>query len=207
LKYKRSEEAIKFIKQKKDSLIVAGIVAIVVLMAVLSFNYLSEQKQIEAQKAFGEALTSSENQDVLISNLQAVSRDYKGSVYSTYSLALLGQNLLDRGEYREAVSVFNEALSSKQSAAFLTAQIWESKATALEYDGSFDDALAAYKKALSVPNNFCRKNEILLKSALLNLRMGQKNLAKKQFEEIIADSTASQKISKIAKNEISALEI
>ena len=205
MKYQRSEAALRFIKQKKDSLIVAGIVAVLVVSALLSFNYLREQKQNEARQAFGSALSESQSQDAAMESLRAVAQDYKGSVYATYSLMLLGQNLLGRGEYREAVVVFADALKSKQPAAFVTAQIWESKATALEFDGSLDEALTAYQRALRVPNNLYRKNEILLKSALLNLRMGQVEQAKRQFEEIVADSAANERVLRIARNEIAAL--
>jgi len=207
LKRKRSEEAIKFIKQKKDAMIVVVVAAAALVVGILSFNYLNEQKQVEAKKAFAEALLSvSQDQDAVLDKLKAVSDDYKGTAYATYSLALAGQTLLDKGEYREAAAVFDEALKSKQPAAFLTAQIYESKAVALEFDNSLDEALAAYKKASAVSGNYYRKNEFLLKSALLNLRMGQKEEAKKLFKEIIADADAGEKHLRIAKNEIAALE-
>ena len=209
MKRKRSEEAIKFIKLKKDAIIVVIVAVAVLVVGILSFNYLNEQKQSEAKKAFAEALLSaSQEQDdaIILEKLKAVSDDYKGSAYATYSLILAGQTLLDKGEYREAAAVFDEALKSKQPAAFLTAQIYESKAVALEFDNSLDEALATYKKALAVSGNYYRRNEFLLKSALLNLRMGQKEEAKKLLKEIIADADAGEKYSRIAKNEIAAME-
>jgi len=208
LKRKRSEEAIKFIKLKKDAIIAVLGAAAVLVVGILSFNYLNEQKQIEAKKAFAEALLSAaqDDQNAVLEKLKAVSDDYKGTVYATYSLVLAGQNLLDKGEYREAATVFDDALKSKQPSAFLTAQIYESKAVALEFDNSFDEALAAYKKALAVSGNYYRRNEFLLKSALLNLRIGQKEEAKKLFKEIIADADAGEKYLRIAKNEIAAME-
>jgi hypothetical protein len=207
LNKKTSEKAIKFIKEKQNSIAITAIAAIFAVLAILSFNYLAQQKQDEAQKAFGEALAlfSNENDDAL-EKLREVSDDYKGTVYAGYSLALLGKTLLDKEEYREAAAVFDEALKAKQSAPFLTAQLYDMKATALEYDGALDDALSAYKKALAVKNNFYRKNEIILKSALLNLRMGQNDEAKKLFKEIIADIKAEEKYLRIAKNELSVLE-
>jgi hypothetical protein len=208
LKHKRSEDAIKFIKEKKDSLIIAAVAAVAVVMGALSVNYLNVQKQAETQKAFGEAiLSSASDRDALMENLREISQNHKGSVYATYSLMLLGQNLLEDGEYTEAAIILDEALKSKQPAPFLTVQILELKATALEFDGALDDALTTYDKALSVHNGAgFRKNDILLKSALLNLRMGQTDIAQKRFEEIVADSTASERTLRIAKNELSVLE-
>ena len=207
MKHKRSEDAIRFIKEKKNLLIVAAVIAVAVVMGMLSVNYLMEQKQSDAQKEFGEAILSSAGKDAVAEKLRDVSQNHKGSVYATYSLMLLGQHLLEGGEYAEAAIVLDEALKSKQPSAFLTAQILELKATALEFDGSLDDALSAYDKALSVHNaGAYRKNDVLLKSALLNTRMGQTDAAKKQFEEIVGDSSASERILRIAKNELSILE-
>jgi hypothetical protein len=207
LKYARSETVLKFIKQKKNAIIGAVVAFAVLILAVLSFNYLGEQKQINSKKAFAEALSSisPENRDDAIEKLRVVSDDYKGTVYATYSLLLIGQALLDKGEYREAAVIFDEALKSKPTVAFLTAQIYGSKAVALEYDNALDEALTSYKKALAIPNNYYRRNEYLLKSALLNLRMGQKDEAKKLFEEIIADSDAGERYLRIAKNELEVL--
>lgn len=206
MKHRRSEEAVKFIKQKKNSLIISGIVAVVVVLALLSFNYLNEQKQIDARRAFGDAL-SAQTQDVLMEDLQNVSQEYGASVYATYSQMLLGLNLMDKGEYREAAVAFSDALKSKQpSAPFLTALLWELNAIALEFEGSLDEALFAFQKSLNIPNNNYRRNEVLLRTALLNLKMGQNNSAKKIFKEIVADNTAEERILKIAKNEIAALD-
>ena len=208
MKRQRSEEAIKFLKQKKDALIVAGIVAVLLVSALLSFNYLREQKQKDARIAFAEALSaqSAQNQDAAADALRAVSQEYKGTIYAAYSLKLLGLNYLNRGEYREAVIAFEDALKAKQPSPFLTAQLWELKATALEFDGSLDEALSAFQRALNVANNNYRRNEVLLKAGLLNLRMGQNGQAKNNFERIIADATANDRILRIARNEIAAME-
>jgi len=206
LKHQRSEEAVKFIKQKKNSLIVAGIAAVVVVLAVLSFSYLTEQRQTDARKAFGEALAA-QSQDAVMADLQAVTQEYGSSVYATYSYMLSGLNLLDKGEYREAAIAFDEALKSKQpTATFLTALLWELKGVALEFDGALDDAISAFQKSLNIPNNTYRRNETLLRVGLLNLKIGQSAQAKKFFEEIVADNTAEDRILRIAKNEIAALE-
>jgi hypothetical protein len=207
LKQKRSEKALRFVKEKKNALIAAVAVAGVVVMALLSFNYLREQEEFEAQRAFGQALLAADGRGTSMERLREVSRNHKGSVYSTYALMLLGQDFLNNGEYEEAIFVFDEALKSKQPAAFLTVQILESKASALEFDGSLDEALSTYKRALSVPNSVYRRNDILLKSALLNTRMGQYDLAKEQFEEIVASGEASDRVLRIARNKLSALGI
>ncbi|MDR0304664.1 MAG: tetratricopeptide repeat protein [Chitinispirillales bacterium] len=204
---KMSENVLNFINRKQSSIVFAAVLAAIVILVVLSFNYLSKQKHIEGQKAFAEAVMSVSNgNDDAFEKLKAVADEYKGTSYSCYSLALAGKTLLDKKEYREAAIVFDEALKAKQTTPFFVVQLYDSKATALEYDGALDDALAAYKKALSVPNNYFRRNEILLKSALLNLRMNQNNEAIKLFKEIIADTGAEEKHLRIAKNELEALE-
>lgn len=206
MKHQRSEEAVKFIKQKKNSLIAIGVAAVVLVLAVLSFNYLTEQNRTNARKAFGEAL-SAQSQDAVMTDLQAVTQEYGSSVYATYSYMLLGLNLMDKGEYREATIAFDEALKSKQpSAAFLTALLWELKGISLEFDGAIDDAILAFQKSLNIPNNTYRRNETLMRLGLLNLKIGQNEQAKKFFEEIISDNTAEDRILRIAKNEIAALE-
>ena len=206
MKQQRSEQAILFIKQKKDTLIAAGIAAVIVVVAVLSFGYLREQKQNEAREAFGKAL-SSQGQEAALEEFRAITQDFKGSIYATYANMFLGLNLLDKQEHREAAIAFEEALRSKQPAAFLTAQLWELRAVALEFDGSLDEALSSFQRALSIQNNSYRRNEVLLKAGLLNLRMGQNEEAKRMFEEIIADGTANERTLRIARNEIAALEM
>jgi hypothetical protein len=205
MKHQRSEEALKFIAQKKNLIIALGIAAAVIVVAALSFNYLQEQRRFDAKSAFGEALAA-QSQDETMEILRSVTQEYSGSVYAVYSYMLLGLNYIDKNEYREAVVAFESALKAKQPAAFLTAQLWELKAIALEFDGSIDDAISAFQKSLSVSNNVYRRNEVLLRLALLNLKIGQNQEARKLFEEIVAGSSANERILKIAKNEISALE-
>ncbi|MCL2845211.1 MAG: tetratricopeptide repeat protein [Chitinivibrionia bacterium] len=209
MKHSKSEEALTFIREKKNTLIAVVAAAFVVVMAVLSINYLNEQKRIEAKRAFGEALITATDRSVLVDMLRDVAQEHRGSVYATYSLMLIGQNLIDAGEYREAVSVLEQALNSKlpSQSQFLTAMILEAKAIALEFNGSLDDAISAYERALSVPNNFFRRNEILFKLALLDMRMGAIESAKIRFEQIIADGSANDRIMRIARNELSALEL
>lgn len=203
----QTEELMSFLKNKKNALIAAAAVAFVAVMAVLSINYLNDQRQIASKRAFGEALIGASDRNELTGLLRSVAQEHRGSAEATYALMLVGQNLIEAGEYREAVSVLEQALGSRQTAPFLTAVILESKATALEFNGSLDDAVSTYERALSLQNNFFRRNETRLKLALLNLRMGNTVAAQKHFELIVSDASASDRISRIARNELAALEL
>jgi tetratricopeptide (TPR) repeat protein len=205
VKRSKSEEALRFLSEKKNTLIAVVAAAFVVVMAILSISYLNEQRQIDAKGAFGRALITATDRDALVDILRGVAQEHKSSVYATYSLMLIGQHLIDAGEYREAVSVLEQALNAKQPAPFLTAMILESKATAHEFNGSLDDAIMTFEKALAMQNNFFRRNEVLFKLALLNSRMGETAAAQRRFEEIIADGSANDRILRIARNELSAL--
>lgn len=183
--------------------IVIGIIAVIaVIVATISgIKYKQDQTLNAAKTQYGSVFIQQQKTGSLSEDaLKDVYETSTESSFAAYAAFQLGSISLEKGEYDAAVEWFESALAKNPSSDLIVSAIYEGKGVALEASDKADEALAAYKKAISTKKNSYRKNDIRYKIALLSVKNSKSAEAKAECEAIVNDTTATPEVKQNATN-------
>lgn len=178
--------------KKNQKLVSGGLIAVVVVVAGLSvYNFSDNANEKKIQSAFGSAMISYENQQMVKAseNLKIVAEKYPNSPQGLQSAYLLGGILLEQGKFDDAKKFYE--IASREKKEFLGAQALEGVAACYEAKGDVSSSVKYLEKALADDRIAYRHGAIRWKMALLK-KSSDVTLTKKLCNEIIADTTATE---------------
>ena len=196
-----------YIKTNSNILMGAVIVILFVVGGIVVFNNMRASSQKKAQEVFGKAMIAfNDNQMAKAAEeFRIISENHSSSPQATFSAFMLGKILMDEGKYDEAITWFENAISGKETAGFVSGQALEGLAACYEAKGDIKSANEFMEKALKDARIQYRHAAIRWKMALLNTSADSEK-SKKLCQEIIADTTANEYHQK-AENLLAVLKI
>lgn len=186
-------ENAKIAIENNKNTILSVAVAIAIAMAGYSgFSYMKNKKLETAREAFGSAssLAITNQPDKAIEALTSVMDEFPGTVFETYSSFMIGNLLLQKEKYDEAEEFLQKSSKAGNSVSFVKGESLEALGTCREAVGDDQGAIEYYGKALKEESAKHRYPSIKWKLALLEKKLGNKDVALKYCDEIVSDSTA-----------------
>lgn len=177
----------------KNNKMIIGVSVVLLFAIVFSvvFGNMRASSDHKSQEVFGNAMlayTASEY-DKAIEQFKIVTDNYGTTVQAVFSSYMLGNILFGQKRYDEAITWFENAISSKKASGFVGAQAFEGLALCYEAKGDNAAAVKYLENALNDDRISFRHGAIRWKLALLSKSDVPK--VRKLCTEIINDTTAT----------------
>jgi tetratricopeptide (TPR) repeat protein len=171
---------------------VVGGAAAVVLVFLL-FTQMRSSAVRHAQEAFGKAMTTYTGgmADKALEEFTAVANEHKGTPHAVYSAYIVGNMLLERGRYDEAIAWLELASKEERRGGLVSSAALEGLSAAYEGKGDYEQALEYIRKALADKRMAYRYPALRWKMALLCAETKQYGQVESLCREIVADTLAA----------------
>jgi tetratricopeptide (TPR) repeat protein len=193
-----------FFKKNMESVIIAGIAALIIIVAIplfLNFRATNNQKAEQAlseanyyinrpvlddpqASMYGFFRTNKEKYEKSQSAYMSVLQDYKGTDAVPDAYLGIANSYYANGQYKEAIEYYNSFISKFPKDA-LIAEAYSGKAYALFQTGQYGDAVKEWETVLKKYNGGNNPDDIKLRIAESYLQAGNKPAAKAICDEII----------------------
>lgn len=198
---KTAENILHWIVANRNIVIGIVVVIAVVVASISAVKYKRDATLNAAKTQYGSLFIQQQKTGTLdvdgLMDVYETSTEASFASYAAYQIASIN---LEKGEYETALEWFDNALAKNPSSDLVISGIYEGKGVAFEATNNSDDALAAYKKAISTKKSNFRKNDIRYKIALLNIKNSKNAEAKAECEAIVNDTTVTPELKQNATN-------
>ncbi len=182
----------EFVTAHAQSLVVFGIVVVVVVVGVLTYQGMKARSIRKAQESFGSAMmayASGDNQKA-IDALSLVQSNHANTPQASYSALLMGNLLLNQGKYEEAIKHF-EFARARGSGTFVAGSALEGLAACYEAKGDNARAISLLEQALADSKVGFRRSSLRWKIALISKNTQLFDKALRYCRDIVSDTSAS----------------
>ena len=193
-----------FLKKNTESIVIGGIIALIVIIAVPLFLNFRASSNLKAEQALSEAnyyinrpvlddeqaamygffRTNREKYDKAQAAYMAVLNDYKGTNAVPAAYLGLANSYYNNGQYKEALEYYADFVS-KFPKHDLAAEAYSGKAYTLFQTGQYADAVKEWEIVLKKYNGGNNPDDIKLRIAESYLKAGNKSAAKAICDEIM----------------------
>jgi tetratricopeptide (TPR) repeat protein len=186
-------EALTWLEVNKKRLAIGAVVLLAVGFGIYVFNYLSEQKEVNASAALLELRPTgpSTNQTpVPSSDYLKVAKEHQGTAAAERAQLLAAGALFTEGKYADARAQFDNVIRSYPSSAWAGEAAF-GIAASLEAEGKRDEALTAYQRVTTTYGSEPVATPSRMAIARIYEAKGQFDQALKQYEDITRAASAS----------------
>lgn len=193
-----------FFKKNTESLVIGGIIAVIVIIAIPLFLNFRASNGLKAEQALSEAnyyinrpvlddaqaamygffRTNKEKYDKVQAAYQSVIRDYKGTDAVPAAYLGLANSFFNNGQYKEALEYYTDFMT-KFPKHDLAAEACSGKAYTLFQMGQYGDAVKEWEIVQKQYNGGNNPDDIKLRIAESYLKAGNKPAAKTICDEMM----------------------
>ncbi|MBN1980922.1 MAG: tetratricopeptide repeat protein [Chitinivibrionales bacterium] len=186
-------QAKQYVQKYNRHFIASAIGIVVVVAGIQLYGYVNKSSMAKAKDSFGRAmiLYSDNKETDAIEAFKGVVEKYGQSPQAAYSAYMIGQILVAKGKFDDAIPWLEKGFSIRKNTGFIQGNCLEALGVCYEAKGDLQKAQSYLEKSLNEPLSAYRHTEVRWKLALINKKLGDKNKATEYCNAIVADTTAS----------------
>jgi predicted negative regulator of RcsB-dependent stress response len=180
----------EFIRQNENPIKIVLILILVLICANTFWDYYSDKQKNDSASLLSQAMSQKEDA-IRIEQLKKVVDQYSGSGAALWGEVILAQQMLEDGQYQEAVKKYNGIIADVSVDNPIYPLVRHDLARAYELNGEFENSLKQYT-ALREIDGFTTIG--YLGEARLYEQMGNKDQAKDAYEKALTQQDLSPSV-------------
>jgi predicted negative regulator of RcsB-dependent stress response len=187
-------EALAWLEVNKKRLAWGAVIAVVAGFGIYVWNYMAEQKEVNASAALIRLKTSVNSQTnqspASASEFLKVAQDNPGTAAAERALLLGATASFTEGKYADAQTEFNKLIQEHPGSQWVSEAAY-GVASSLEAQGKQDEAVTSYQRVITSYGNEPVANEARMALARIYEAKKQPDLALKQYDELTKPGSMS----------------